>query len=293
MTDKPNTELTRTDTGAKQAWTLALVSLGLFMTALDTLVVTTALPVLRVSLHTSLSDLEWTVNAYNLSFACSLLTGAALGDRFGRRRMFCLGLAVFTAASAASALAPTVGVLIATPALQGAGAAMVMPLTLTLISEAFPADKRGMAIGMWGGIAGLAVAAGPVVGAQSSRASTGTGSSGSTSRSACCSSRCQHPASTRALAHDPASMSSAWSRAHPSCGRSFSVHSRRMNLARLVSGGGHRPRQGLRPATSSGRKPKGRTLSRFPRHSVACIGMQFAVRWPAAFISVAESARRC
>jgi EmrB/QacA subfamily drug resistance transporter len=145
-------------------WTLVLVSLGLFMAALDTLVVTTALPVLRVSLHTSLSDLEWTVNAYNLAFACSLLTGAALGDRFGRRRMFCVGLAVFTAASAGSALAPTVGVLIATRAVQGVGAAMVMPLTLTLISEAFPADKRGVAIGLWGGIAGLAVAAGPIIG---------------------------------------------------------------------------------------------------------------------------------
>jgi EmrB/QacA subfamily drug resistance transporter len=141
-----------------------LVSLGLFMAALDTLVVTTALPVLRVSLHTSLSDLEWTVNAYNLAFACSLLTGAALGDRFGRRRIFCVGLAVFTAASAGSALAPTVGVLIGTRAAQGIGAAMVMPLTLTLISEAFPADKRGVAIGLWGGIAGLAVAAGPIVG---------------------------------------------------------------------------------------------------------------------------------
>src|SRR5215472_12534007 len=115
------------------------------MAALDTLVVTTALPLLRVSLHTTLSDLEWTVNAYNLAFACSLLTGAALGDRFGRRRVFCIGLSVFTLASMGSALAPTVGVLIATRALQGAGAAMVMPLSLTLISEAFPAERRGMA----------------------------------------------------------------------------------------------------------------------------------------------------
>jgi EmrB/QacA subfamily drug resistance transporter len=145
-------------------WTLVLASLGLFMTALDTLVVTTALPVLRVSLHSSLSNLEWTVNAYNLAFACSLLTGAALGDRFGRRRVFCVGVGVFTAASAAAALAPTVGFLIAARAVQGAGAAMVMPLSLTLISEAFPAEKRGTAIGIWGGIAGMAVAAGPVVG---------------------------------------------------------------------------------------------------------------------------------
>jgi len=93
-----------------------------------------------------------------------VLTGAALGDRFGRRRMFCTGLAVFTAASAWAALSPTVGALIAARAVQGAGAAMVMPLTLTLISEAFPAGKRGMAIGIWGGIAGLAVAGGPVIG---------------------------------------------------------------------------------------------------------------------------------
>jgi EmrB/QacA subfamily drug resistance transporter len=148
----------------RKGWTLALASLGLFMVALDTLVVTTALPVLRVDLGASLSDLEWTVNVYNLAFACLLLTGAALGDRFGRRRMFATGLFVFTAASAAAALSPGVGELIAARAVQGAGAALVMPLTLTLISAAFPAEKRGAAIGLWGGIAGLAVAAGPVVG---------------------------------------------------------------------------------------------------------------------------------
>jgi EmrB/QacA subfamily drug resistance transporter len=147
-----------------KAWTLILASLGLFMVALDTLVVTTALPVLRVDLHASLSELEWTVNAYNLAFACFLLTGAALGDRFGRRRMFSVGLFVFTAASAAAALSPSVSALIAARTVQGIGAAMVMPLTLTLISEAFPEDKRGAAIGLWGGISGLAVAAGPVVG---------------------------------------------------------------------------------------------------------------------------------
>jgi EmrB/QacA subfamily drug resistance transporter len=141
-----------------------LASIGVFMTALDTLVVTTSLPVLRVSLHASLSSLEWTVNAYNLSFACLLLTGAALGDRFGRRRMFTIGIGVFTAASALSAVSPSVGALIAARAFQGAGAAVVTPLTLTLISEAFPTEKRGVAIGLWGGIQGLAVAAGPVVG---------------------------------------------------------------------------------------------------------------------------------
>jgi EmrB/QacA subfamily drug resistance transporter len=148
----------------RRGWTLVLASLGLFMVALDTLVVTTALPVLRVDLGASLPDLEWTVNTYNLAFACLLLTGAALGDRFGRRRMFAIGLGVFTTASAAAALSPSVGTLIAARAFQGAGAALVMPLTLTLISAAFPAEKRGAAIGLWGGIAGLAVAAGPVVG---------------------------------------------------------------------------------------------------------------------------------
>jgi MFS family permease len=149
---------------SKQKWILVLAALAAFMTALDTLVVTTALPVLRVALKAGITDLEWTVNAYNLSFACFLLTGAALGDRFGRKQMFALGITVFTAASAAAALSPSVGALIAARALQGAGAAIIMPLTLTLISAAFPAEKRGMAIGLWGGIAGLAVAAGPVVG---------------------------------------------------------------------------------------------------------------------------------
>jgi len=147
-----------------QRWTVVLASLGVFMTALDTLVVTTALPSMRISLGGSLSDLEWTVNAYNLAFACMLLTGAALGDRFGRRRMFTVGIGIFTAASAAAALSPDVGTLIAARVVQGTGAAIVMPLTLTLISAAFPVEKRGAAIGLWGGISGLAVAAGPVVG---------------------------------------------------------------------------------------------------------------------------------
>jgi EmrB/QacA subfamily drug resistance transporter len=148
----------------RPGWTLVLASLGVFMVALDTLVVSTALPVLRVDLGASLGDLEWTVNAYNLSFACFLLMGAGLGDRFGRRRMFAVGLAVFTAASAGAALAPDVGALVTARAVQGVGAAIVMPLTLTLISEAFPAAKRGMAVGLWGGISGLAVASGPIVG---------------------------------------------------------------------------------------------------------------------------------
>jgi len=149
---------------SRRVWTLVLSSVAVFMTALDTLVVTTALPVLRVKLGASVSELEWTVNAYNLAFACLLLTGAALGDRFGRRRMFAAGLLLFTFASAAAALSGSAGQLVAARAVQGAGAAIVTPLTLTLISEAFPAHRRGAAIGLWGGIAGLAVASGPVVG---------------------------------------------------------------------------------------------------------------------------------
>jgi EmrB/QacA subfamily drug resistance transporter len=146
------------------AWTLVLASLGVFMTALDTLVVANSLPALRQSLHANLSDLEWTVNAYNLAFAVALLTGAALGDRYGRKRMYWIGLLGFTIASAAAALSPSVGSLIAARGVQGLAAAVVMPMTLTLISEAFPAAKRGAAIGLWGGITGLAVALGPVVG---------------------------------------------------------------------------------------------------------------------------------
>jgi EmrB/QacA subfamily drug resistance transporter len=149
---------------ANTSWTLVLASLGVFMTALDTLVVANSLPALRESLHANLGDLEWTVNAYNLAFAVALLTGAALGDRYGRKRIYWIGLLAFTIASAAAALSPSVGALIAARGLQGAAAAAVMPMTLTLISEAFPAEKRGAAIGLWGGITGLAVALGPVVG---------------------------------------------------------------------------------------------------------------------------------
>jgi len=145
-------------------WTFAITSVALFMTTLDNLVVTTALPVIREDLHASLSGLEWTVNAYTLTFAVLLITGAALGDRFGRRRMFVLGLAIFTGASAAAALAPSIEVLIAARAVQGAGGAIVTPLTLTILSAAVPAEKRGLALGAWGGISGLAVAVGPLVG---------------------------------------------------------------------------------------------------------------------------------
>ena len=145
-------------------WTFAITSLALFMVVLDNLVVSTALPVIRTDLGATIEQLEWTVNAYTLTFAVFLLTGAALGDRFGRRRMFIIGLALFTVASAAAALAPSMGWLIAARAVQGVGGAIVTPLTLTLLSAAFPAERRGVALGAWSGIAGLAVAAGPLVG---------------------------------------------------------------------------------------------------------------------------------
>ncbi len=145
-------------------WAFVVTSLGLFMVTLDNLVVTMALPVIRKDLGASLEDLEWTVNAYTLTFAVLLLTGAALGDRFGRRRMLAIGLGVFTVASAAAALAPNVETLVIARALQGVGGAIVTPLTLTLLSAAVPKEKRGLALGAWGGIAGLAVALGPVVG---------------------------------------------------------------------------------------------------------------------------------
>src|SRR6478672_12801468 len=145
-------------------WTFAITSTALFMVTLDNLVVTTALPVIRVDLHAGISGLEWTVNAYTLSFAVLLLTGAALGDRFGRRRMFAIGLGIFTLASAAAALAPSIGTLDAARAVQGLGGAIVTPLTLTILSAAVPPARRGLALGAWGGIGGLAVAIGPLVG---------------------------------------------------------------------------------------------------------------------------------
>jgi EmrB/QacA subfamily drug resistance transporter len=149
---------------SKARWTLAITSVAVFMVTLDNLVVTTAIPVIRVDLHASLSGLQWTVNAYTLTFAVLLLTGAALGDRFGRRRLLAVGIAIFTAASAAAALAPSIVALDIARAVQGVGGAIVMPLTLTILSAAVPAARRGLALGIWGGISGLAVALGPLVG---------------------------------------------------------------------------------------------------------------------------------
>ena len=147
-----------------RAWTVALTSAAFFMVALDLLVVITALPAMQRDLGASLSTLEWTINAYTLPYAAGIITAAALGDRLGRRRVFMAGLLLFTAASAASALAPSGEILIAARAIQGIGAALVMPLSLTILTAAFPPERRGAIIGIWGGIAGLAVASGPLVG---------------------------------------------------------------------------------------------------------------------------------
>lgn len=151
-------------TSRSNRWTLGIVTVALFMVVLDNLVVSVALPTIHRDLGTSIQALEWTVNAYVLAYAVLLLTGAALGDRFGRKRMFLLGLAVFTGASALAALARSSDLLIAARAVQGAGAAVVTPLTLTLLAEAFPAERRGIAIGVWSGVSGVAVALGPLVG---------------------------------------------------------------------------------------------------------------------------------
>jgi EmrB/QacA subfamily drug resistance transporter len=145
-------------------WTFAISSIALFMAALDNLVVTTALPVIRASFQANLSELEWIVNAYTLTFAVLLLTGAALGDRFGRKRLFIIGLAIFTGGSAIAALSSDVTTLIVARAIQGLGGAILTPLSLTILSAAVPRERRALALGAWGGIAGLAIAIGPLVG---------------------------------------------------------------------------------------------------------------------------------
>jgi len=147
-----------------QLWALALTSTASFMIALDGTVVTTALSTIRHDLGASVATLEWTVNAYVLSFAVLLMTGAALADRFGRRRMFVAGLAIFIASSAGCALARGIGVLIAARAVEGAGAALVMPLALTQLSAAFSAEQRGRALGIFSGMTGLATLSGPFIG---------------------------------------------------------------------------------------------------------------------------------
>jgi EmrB/QacA subfamily drug resistance transporter len=151
-------------TRSMQTWAIVLTGIGSLMAALDTLVVSTALSTIRLDLGASIEELEWTVNAYNLSFAVFLITAAALGDRYGRRRLYAAGLGLFAAASAACALAPGVGWLIAARAAQGLGAAMVLTLALALLSAAFPPERRGAAIGLFSAVTGVAVASGPVVG---------------------------------------------------------------------------------------------------------------------------------
>ena len=149
---------------ASIAWTFAISSIALFMAALDNLVVTTALPVIRTAFAANLAELEWIVNAYTLTFAVLLLTGAALGDRFGRKRLFTIGLIVFTGGSAIAALSSNVSTLIVARAIQGLGGAILTPLSLTILSAAVPRERRAVALGAWGGIAGLAIAIGPLVG---------------------------------------------------------------------------------------------------------------------------------
>jgi EmrB/QacA subfamily drug resistance transporter len=155
---------TNTKLRGPAVWALVLTGAASFMAALDNLVVTTALPAIRADLGGKLEDLEWTVNAYTLTFAVLLMLGSALGDRFGRRRLFIGGLAVFTGASAVAALSPGIDTLIAARAVQGVGAAVMMPLTLTLLTAAVPAARRGMALGIYGAVTGLAVASGPLIG---------------------------------------------------------------------------------------------------------------------------------
>jgi EmrB/QacA subfamily drug resistance transporter len=156
MTHKPaNTHL---------GWVMALTSTAYFMVVLDSVVVITALPRMQRDLHVSLASLQWTLNAYGIAFAAGIITAAALGDRFGRRKVFTVGLALFTFASIACALAPNLSALIVARTVQGLGGAVVLPLSLTILTAAFPIERRGMIVGVYGGLAGLAVAMGPIVG---------------------------------------------------------------------------------------------------------------------------------
>ena len=159
-----NTRSPSTVTGVRPRWVLGLTSIAYFMVVLDSLVVVTALPRMQQDLHADLAALQWTVNAYGIAFAAGIITAAALGDRFGRRRVFTLGLALFTLSSAACALAPDAAALIVARTVQGLGAAVVLPLSLTILTAAFPPQRRGLIVGIYGGLAGLAVAAGPLVG---------------------------------------------------------------------------------------------------------------------------------
>ena len=157
MTDAPASN-------RRLGWVVGLTSTAYFMVVLDSVVVITALPRMQRDLHVSLSSLQWTLNAYGIAFAAGIITAAALGDRFGRRKVFTIGLALFTVASVACALAPNLSELIAARTVQGLGGAVVLPLSLTILTAAFPIERRGMIVGIYGGLAGLAVAMGPIVG---------------------------------------------------------------------------------------------------------------------------------
>jgi EmrB/QacA subfamily drug resistance transporter len=147
-----------------QRWVLALAAAASLMILLDALVVTTALHAIALDLHASIADLEWTVNAYTLPFAVLLMAGAALGERYGRRRILVGGLALFGIASAGCALAPSLGWLIVTRAMQGVGAAAVAPTALSVLSAAFGPEQRPRALGLFASITGLATLGGPLVG---------------------------------------------------------------------------------------------------------------------------------
>ncbi|MBO1413261.1 DHA2 family efflux MFS transporter permease subunit [Streptomyces sp. FH025] len=153
-----------TNRPVRPGWALALVAICAFLTSLDVMVVVTAIPTMRTELNASLADLEWTINAYNLAFACLMLTGAALGDRFGRMKVYVFGLVLFTVASVLAAVAGNVEVLILGRVLQGVAAGIAIPVSLTLLGDAYPPERRGWAMGIWGSVSGLAVAAGPVAG---------------------------------------------------------------------------------------------------------------------------------
>jgi MFS family permease len=160
----PIIDRVRLNEGNRRWWTLAAMCFALFMIMLDNTVVNVALPSIQDDLQASLPGLEWTLNAYTLTFAVLLVTGGRLGDIYGRRRMFLFGVAVFSLSSAAIGLAPGQTWLVAGRAIQGIGAAFMMPATLSIITDAFPAEERGRAIGTWAGVSALALAIGPVLG---------------------------------------------------------------------------------------------------------------------------------
>src|SRR5712691_2840985 len=152
------------DERRRLGWVLGLTSTAYFMVALDATVVATSLPRMQADLHVGFTSLQWTLNSYGIAFAAGIITAAALGDRFGRRLIFNFGLVLFTIASGACALAPNASELITARTVQGLGGAIVLPLSLTILTTAFPAERRGTIIGIYGGLAGLAVACGPLVG---------------------------------------------------------------------------------------------------------------------------------